>query len=107
MQSISSVQADQVGSLLRPPALLEARQADWPAVSDAALTSLKMKLSLRRARTSGDPSEQVLYQTANSTNRFMTSFPDSVEGFVQDGYTPNCLEEADWQRRPSSESAAG
>ena len=49
MQSVSSVRVDQVGSLLRPPALLEARQARQAGkLSDAALTKLEDEAILRR-----------------------------------------------------------
>ena len=50
-QLISSVRADQIGSLLRPPALLEARQVRQAgSLSDAALTKLEDEAILAALR---------------------------------------------------------
>ena len=89
MQSISSVRADQVGSLLRPPALLEARRARLAGrLSDAALTKLEDEAILEALRGHSATHQQVYVDGEFRRTRFMTGFPDSVEGFAQDAYTP-------------------
>ena len=88
-QSVSSVRADQVGSLLRPPALLEARQARQAGrLSDAALTELEDEAILAALRGQSVTDQQVYVDGEFRRTGFMTGFPDSVEGFVQDAYTP-------------------
>jgi 5-methyltetrahydropteroyltriglutamate--homocysteine methyltransferase len=89
MQSVSSVRVDQVGSLLRPPALLEARQARQAGkLSDAALTKLEDEAILAALRGQSATHQQVYVDGEFRRTGFMTGFPDSVEGFVQDAYTP-------------------
>jgi 5-methyltetrahydropteroyltriglutamate--homocysteine methyltransferase len=89
MQLISSVRADQIGSLLRPPALLEARQVRQAgSLSDAALTKLEDEAILAALRGQSATHQQVYVDGEFRRTGFMTGFPDSVEGFVQDSYTP-------------------
>jgi 5-methyltetrahydropteroyltriglutamate--homocysteine methyltransferase len=88
-QLISSVRADQIGSLLRPPALLEARQVRQAgSLSDAALTKLEDEAILAALRGQSATHQQVYVDGEFRRTGFMTGFPDSVEGFVQDSYTP-------------------
>ena len=89
MRSISSVRADQVGSLLRPPELLEARQARQAGrLSDAALTELEDEAILAALRRQQATGQQMYVDGEFRRTGFMTGFPESVAGFVQDTYAP-------------------
>ncbi len=89
MRSINPFRADQVGSLLRPPALLEARQARQAGkLSDAALTELEDEAILAALRGQAAAHQQIYVDGEFRRTGFMTGFPDSVEGFVPEAYTP-------------------
>ena len=88
MPSLSSVRAEQIGSLLRPQALLEARQAKQSGeLSDAALAELENEAILAALEGQQGTGQQVFVDGEFRRTGFMT-FPDSVEGFVLDAYTP-------------------
>jgi 5-methyltetrahydropteroyltriglutamate--homocysteine methyltransferase len=87
--SLGSVRAEQVGSLLRPQALLEARFARQSGeLSDAALAKLEDEAILAALRGQRVTGQQVFVDGELRRTGFMTGFPDSVEGFVLDAYTP-------------------
>jgi methionine synthase II (cobalamin-independent) len=87
--SLGSVRAEQVGSLLRPQALLEARLARQSGeLSDAALAKLEDEAILAALRGQQATGQQVFVDGEFRRTGFMTGFPDSVEGFVLDAYTP-------------------
>jgi 5-methyltetrahydropteroyltriglutamate--homocysteine methyltransferase len=89
MPSLSSVRAEQIGSLLRPQALLEARQAKQSGeLSDAALAKLENEAILAALEGQQGTGQQVFVDGEFRRTGFMTGFPDSVEGFVLDAYTP-------------------
>ena len=89
MPSLNSVRAEQVGSLLRPDALLEARQARQSGeLSDAALAKLEDEAILAALRGQQATGQQIYVDGEFRRTGFMTGFPDSVEGFVLDAYTP-------------------
>jgi 5-methyltetrahydropteroyltriglutamate--homocysteine methyltransferase len=83
------LRADQVGSLLRPEALLAARQARQAGqLGDAALADLEDKAILAALQEQAATRQQVFVDGEFRRTGFMTGFPDSVEGFVQDAYAP-------------------
>jgi hypothetical protein len=87
--SLGSVRAEQVGSLLRPQALLEARFARQSGeLSDAALAKLEDEAILAALRGKRVTGQQVFVDGEFRRTGFMTGFPDSVEGFVLDAYAP-------------------
>ena len=89
MPSLNSVRAEQVGSLLRPDALLEARRARQSGeLSDAALAKLEDEAILAALRGQQATGQQIYVDGEFRRTGFMTGFPDSVEGFVLDAYTP-------------------
>jgi 5-methyltetrahydropteroyltriglutamate--homocysteine methyltransferase len=89
VRSISLVRADQVGSLLRPQALLAAREARQVGkLSDVALAELEDEAILGALRRQVETQQQVYVDGEFRRTGFMTGFPESVEGFVQDAYAP-------------------
>ena len=88
MEPMRLLRADQVGSLLRPQALLDARAASQAGrLSEAELVILRTRRSWPRCgRERGAPANFVDGEFRRTG--FMTGFPDAVEGFVPDAYVP-------------------
>ena len=84
------MRTDQVGSLLRPQALLDARAA-WQAgrLSEAGLRQLEDEAILTALRAQEAAGQQIYVDGESSAESGITTgFPDSVEGFVPDAYVP-------------------
>ena len=80
MPSMNSVRAEQVGSLLRPDALLEARRARQSGeLSDAALAKLEDEAILAALRGQQATGQQIYVDGEFRRTGFMTGFPDSVD----------------------------
>ena len=88
-EMVRSLRTDQVGSLLRPPALLEARES-WRAggLTEAALTRLEDDSILAALQGQANSHQEVFVDGEFRRTGFMTGFPDSVEGFVRDASAP-------------------
>ena len=85
---MSSYRADQVGSFLRPPQLLEARRADPPnperlrAIEDAAIERVLAKQK--------ELGFEIFTDGELRRSNFMSDFTDAVEGFdLGDGVARN------------------
>jgi hypothetical protein len=102
MDSIRRLRTDQVGSLLRPQALLDARAA-WQAgrLSEAGLSQLEDEAILTALRAQEAAGQQIYVDGEFRRTGFMTGFPDSVEGFVPDAYGPIA-----WKGGTGSEGAS-
>lgn len=102
MDSIRRLRTDQVGSLLRPQALLDARAA-WQAgrLSEAGLSQLEDEAILTALRAQEAAGQQIYVDGEFRRTGFMTGFPDSVEGFVPDAYVPIA-----WKGGTGSEGAS-
>ena len=102
MDSIRRLRTDQVGSLLRPQALLDARAA-WQAgrLSEAGLSQLEDEAILAALRAQEAADQQIYVDGEFRRTGFMTGFPDSVEGFVPDAYVPIA-----WKGGTGSEGAS-
>jgi 5-methyltetrahydropteroyltriglutamate--homocysteine methyltransferase len=89
MESVRLLRADQIGSLLRPQALLDARAA-WQAgrLSEAELSHLEDEAILAVLRAQAAAHQQIFVDGEFRRTGFMTGFPDAVEGFVPDAYVP-------------------
>ena len=89
MESVRRLRTDQVGSLLRPQALLDARAA-WQAgrLSEAELGQLEDEAILGALRAQEAARQEIYVDGEFRRTGFMTGFPDSVEGFVPDAYVP-------------------
>jgi 5-methyltetrahydropteroyltriglutamate--homocysteine methyltransferase len=89
IDSVRLLRSDQVGSLLRPQALLEARAA-WQAgrLSEAELSSLEDQAILDALQAQAAARQQIYVDGEFRRTGFMTGFPDSVEGFVPDASVP-------------------
>ncbi|HWX31698.1 MAG TPA: hypothetical protein VNZ53_30225 [Steroidobacteraceae bacterium] len=89
MQSVRLLRSDQVGSLLRPPALLNARAAQQGGrLSEAELSQLEDAAILKALQAQAAAGQQIYVDGEFRRTGFMTGFPDSVEGFVPDAYVP-------------------
>jgi 5-methyltetrahydropteroyltriglutamate--homocysteine methyltransferase len=102
MSSVRPLRADQVGSLLRPQALLDARAA-WQAgrLSEAELTRLENEAILAALEAQAAARQEIYVDGEFRRTGFMTGFPDSVEGFVPDAYVPIA-----WKGGTGSEGAS-
>jgi len=89
MESVRLLRADQVGSLLRPQVLLDARAA-WQAgrLSEAELSHLEDEAILAALRAQTVADQKIYVDGEFRRTGFMTGFPDAVEGFVPDAYVP-------------------
>jgi len=89
LQSVRLLRSDQVGSLLRPPALLNARAAQQGGrLSEAELSQLEDAAILKALQAQAAAGQQIYVDGEFRRTGFMTGFPDSVEGFVPDAYVP-------------------
>ena len=89
MDSVRQLRTDQVGSLLRPQALLEARAACQAGrLSEAGLSQLEDEAILTALRAQEAARQQIYVDGEFRRTGFMTGLPDSVEGFVPDAYVP-------------------
>jgi 5-methyltetrahydropteroyltriglutamate--homocysteine methyltransferase len=89
VESVRLLRADQVGSLLRPPTLLEARAAQQAGrLSKADLTRLEDEAILAALKAQAAARQQIYVDGEFRRTGFMTGLPDSVEGFVPDAYVP-------------------
>ena len=89
MDSVRLLRADQVGSLLRRPALLQARAAQQAGrLSEAELSRLEDEAILTALKAQEAARQQIYVDGEFRRTGFMTGFPDSVEGFVPDAYVP-------------------
>ena len=89
MEFVRRLRTDQVGSLLRPQALLDARAA-WQAgrLSEAELGQLEDEAILGALRAQEAARQEIYVDGEFRRTGFMTGFPDTVEGFVPDAYVP-------------------
>jgi 5-methyltetrahydropteroyltriglutamate--homocysteine methyltransferase len=102
VESVRLLRADQVGSLLRPPALLEARAAQQAGrMSETELSRLEDEAILTALKTQTAARQQIYVDGEFRRTGFMTGFPDSVEGFVPDAYVPIA-----WKGGTGSEGAS-
>ena len=108
MDSIRRLRTDQVGSLLRPQALLDARAA-WQAgrLSEAGLRQLEDEAILTALRAQEAAGQQIYVDGEFRRTGFMTGFPDSVEGFVPERLRADRLEGWNGERRRIAEHSAG
>ena len=83
------IRTDQVGSLLRPRALLEAR-ANWRAgrLHEAALVQLEDEAILSALDAQAATHQDIFVDGEFRRTGFMTGFPESCEGFVEDTFAP-------------------
>ena len=89
MEPMRLLRADQVGSLLRPQALLDARAACQAGrLSEAELSYLEDEAILAALRSQAAAHQQIFVDGEFRRTGFMTGFPDAVEGFVPDAYVP-------------------
>jgi 5-methyltetrahydropteroyltriglutamate--homocysteine methyltransferase len=89
VDSVRLLRADQVGSLLRPPALLEARAAQQGGrLSETELRGLEDEAILTALKAQAAARQQIYVDGEFRRIGFMTGFPDSVEGFVPDASVP-------------------
>ena len=89
MDSVRQLRTDQVGSLLRPQELLDARAACQAGrLSEAGLSQLEDEAILTALRAQEAARQQIYVDGEFRRTGFMTGFPDSVEGFVPDAYVP-------------------
>jgi 5-methyltetrahydropteroyltriglutamate--homocysteine methyltransferase len=89
VESVRLLRADQVGSLLRPPVLLEARAAQQAGrLSEVDLSRLEDDAILTALKAQAATRQQIYVDGEFRRTGFMTGFPDSVEGFVPDAYVP-------------------
>src|ERR1700721_3422883 len=89
MDPIRRLRTDQVGSLLRPQALLDARAA-WQAgrLREGGLSQLENEAILTALRAQEAAGQRISVDGEFRRTGFMTGFPDSVEGFVPAAYVP-------------------
>jgi methionine synthase II (cobalamin-independent) len=89
LESVRLLRSDQVGSLLRPPALTNARAAQQAGrLSEAELSQLEDEAILAALQAQAAARQQIYVDGEFRRTGFMTGFPDSVEGFVPDAYVP-------------------
>jgi 5-methyltetrahydropteroyltriglutamate--homocysteine methyltransferase len=89
VESVRLLRADQVGSLLRPAALLEARAAQQAGrLSEADLSRLEDDAILTALKGQAAAGQQIYVDGEFRRTGFMTGFPDSVDGFVPDTFVP-------------------
>jgi 5-methyltetrahydropteroyltriglutamate--homocysteine methyltransferase len=102
VESVRLLRADQVGSLLRPQALLEARAAQQAGrMSETELSELEDEAILTALKAQTAARQQIYVDGEFRRTGFMTGFPDSVEGFVPDAYVPIA-----WKGGTGSEGAS-
>jgi 5-methyltetrahydropteroyltriglutamate--homocysteine methyltransferase len=89
LQSVRQLRSDQVGSLLRPAALLNARAARQAGrITDAELSKLEDEAIFEALKEQAAARQQIYVDGEFRRTGFMTGFPDSVAGFVPDAYVP-------------------
>jgi 5-methyltetrahydropteroyltriglutamate--homocysteine methyltransferase len=102
VESVRLLRADQVGSLLRPPALLEARAAQQAGrLSEADLSRLEDEAILTALKGQAAAAQQIYVDGEFRRTGFMTGVPDSVDGFVPDTFVPIA-----WKGGTGSEGAS-
>jgi 5-methyltetrahydropteroyltriglutamate--homocysteine methyltransferase len=84
-EKVRRLRTDQVGSLLRPRALLEAR-ASWRQghLSEAERVKLEDDAILSVLDAQGATHQDIFVDGEFRRKGFMTGFPDSCEGFVEE-----------------------
>jgi 5-methyltetrahydropteroyltriglutamate--homocysteine methyltransferase len=102
LESVRLLRSDQVGSLLRPPALTNARAAQQAGrLSEAELSQLEDEAILAALQAQAAARQQIYVDGEFRRTGFMTGFPDSVEGFVPDAYVP-----IEWKGGTGTEGAS-
>ena len=86
---VQRLRTDQIGSLLRPRALLDAR-ARWREghLPEEELTKLQDQAILDALHAQAATRQEVFVDGEFRRTGFMTGLPDSVAGFVEDAFAP-------------------
>jgi len=101
----AAYRADHIGSFLRPPELLEARQS--PAASKETLRSIEDRHILRVLQKQEDLGFEIFTDGELRRRHFMSDFTDAVEGFSKEDDVPRPWETSESQKDAAVLSLAG